>query len=83
MLFSYGTARRVGRAAGEVHPARAELHEEQDIHGLEEQRLDGEEVAGQELVSCLVTSSPGLFNHIVSPTAAPRSGVVADAEDTM
>ena len=41
---------RVGGAAGEVDAARADLEEEQDVQRLEEERLDGEEVAGQQLV---------------------------------
>src|SRR3712207_9254920 len=40
----------MGGAAGEVDPARAQLDEEQDKDGLQAERLDGEEVAGQELV---------------------------------
>src|SRR3712207_7671357 len=40
----------MGGAAGEVDPARAQLDEEQDKYGLQAERLDGEEVAGQELV---------------------------------
>ena len=38
---------RVGGAAGEMDPPGADLEEEQDVQGLEEERLDGEEVAGQ------------------------------------
>ena len=38
----------MGGAARDMHAPGAELEEEQDVHGLEEQRLDGEEVAGDE-----------------------------------
>ena len=43
---------RVGGAAGEVDAARADLEEEQDVQRLEEERLDGEEVAGQHGSRC-------------------------------
>jgi hypothetical protein len=41
-LLGHPRGGRVGRAAGEPHPPRAELDKEQDVDGLEEQRFDRE-----------------------------------------
>ncbi len=41
---------RVARAAREVDPPGPVLDEEQDVHGLQEEGLHGEEVARQELI---------------------------------
>jgi hypothetical protein len=41
---------QVGGAASEMDPAGADLEEEEDVDRLEEERLDGEEVAREHLV---------------------------------
>jgi hypothetical protein len=38
--------------AGQVHPSAAEFDDEQHIHSLQEDRVDGEEVAGQDPGGC-------------------------------
>ena len=45
---------RVGAAASEVHAPRSHLNEEQDMDRFEEERLDGEEITGQQLVLVLL-----------------------------
>jgi hypothetical protein len=70
----------VGGAAGQVDPARAQLDEEEDVQGLEAERLDGEEVAGQQLVLVAVDEiAPGRHppplrggRHAVPPEGRPH-----------
>jgi hypothetical protein len=44
--------------AGEVHPSAGQLDEEQDIHPLQEDRVDGEEIAGQDAGGLLAQERP-------------------------
>jgi hypothetical protein len=39
--------------AGHVHPSTGQLDKEQDVHALQEDRVHGEEVAGQDAGSLL------------------------------
>jgi hypothetical protein len=41
-------AGRMAGDAGKVHPPAAEFNDEQHIHALQEDRVDGEEVAGHD-----------------------------------
>ena len=48
----------MGGDARDVHAPRANLEEEQDVDRLQEERLDGEEVAGQELLPVPAQAGP-------------------------
>jgi hypothetical protein len=61
-----------------MHAAGAELEEEQDMSRLQEQRLDGEEVAGQHGVAVLREELPPGTG---APAASRRRRDVAALED--
>jgi hypothetical protein len=57
-LLSSPPSRRVSGDAGKVHPSVAEFDDEQHIYPLEEDRVDGEEVAGQDPGGLLAEERP-------------------------
>jgi hypothetical protein len=61
---------RIRRATGDMHRTAAQLDEEEDVEPLQPDRLDGEEIDGQEALGCTRTNS----RHVIFPRlpASPR-----------